>query len=112
MKRRHCFALDLKNDPDLIAEYVRYHEHVWPEVLQSLRDVGIEDMEIYHVADRLFLVVEVNDTYSIERKARSDRANPKVQEWEDLMWKFQVALPGTPTGQKWRVMERVFKLER
>ena len=108
--RRFCFALDLVNDPALIAEYIRYHAQVWPEVLQSLKDAGIEAMEIYHVADRLFLVMDVNDTFSIEHKAAADRANASVQAWEALMWKFQRALPGTPPGQKWRAMERVFRL--
>jgi L-rhamnose mutarotase len=108
--RRFCFALDLVDDPALIAEYVRYHQQVWPEVLQSLRDAGIEEMEIYHVADRLFLVMDVNDTFSIERKADADRANADVQAWETLMWKFQRALPGTPAGQKWRAMDCVFHL--
>ena len=110
MKRRFCFALDLKNDPALIDEYLRYHERVWPEILQSLKDAGIVDMEIYRVDTRMFLVMDVDETFSPERKAEMDRANPRVQEWEALMWKYQQALPGTEPGQKWRPMERVFTL--
>lgn len=34
---RNCFALDLKNDPEIISEYEKYHEAVWPDILQSLR---------------------------------------------------------------------------
>jgi len=33
-------ALDLKNDPALSAEYKRYHENVWPEIVESIRDSG------------------------------------------------------------------------
>jgi L-rhamnose mutarotase len=111
MKRRYCLALDLQNDPELIAEYKRYHEKIWPEVTKSIRDSGIEDLEIYQLGTRLFMVMEVNEQFSFEAKAKADRENPKVQEWENLMWKFQKPLPEAKPGEKWLPMERIFKLE-
>lgn len=107
---RYCLALDLKDDPVLIAEYERYHEAVWPEVLQSLRDASITDMEIYRVENRLVLVMDTADDFSLDRKADLDAANPKVQEWETLMWRYQEALPSAQPGQKWVPMKRVFQL--
>ena len=111
MSRRHCLALDLKDDPTLIAEYERHHERVWPEITRSIRDAGIEDMEIYRVGNRLFMVMEVSEEFSFEAKAAADRADPRVQEWEELMWKYQQPLPMTSPGDKWLRMERIFKLE-
>jgi len=111
MKRRFCLTLDLKNDPELIAEYKRYHEKIWPEITRSIRDSGIEDMEIYLLGTRMFMVMEVNERFSFEAKSRADQLNPKVQEWETLMGRFQQLLPGTKPGEKWLRMERVFKLE-
>jgi L-rhamnose mutarotase len=111
MKRRFCFALDLKSDPQLIAEYRRYHEKIWPEITESIRNSGIEDMEIYVLGTRLFMIMEVNDSFSFEKKAKADQINPKVQEWEDLMWRFQQPLPEAKAGEKWMRMERIFKLE-
>ena len=110
MNRRYCLTLDLKEDPELIADYRRYHERVWPEITQSIRDAGIEDMEIYLLGARLFMIIEVNEGFSFETKAESDRANPKVREWEELMWKFQKPLPQAKPGEKWLPMERIFKL--
>jgi L-rhamnose mutarotase len=112
MKRRFCLTLDLKNDPKLIAEYQRYHEQIWPEITRSIRDSGIEDMEIYLLGTRMFMIVEANETFSFEAKAKADRNNPKVQEWESLMATFQQLLPGTKPGEKWLLMQRVFKLEQ
>jgi len=112
MTRRYCFTLDLKNDPALIAEDRKYHEQIWPEITKSIEDSGIEDMEIYLLGTRMFMVMEVNDTFSFEAKSRADQENPKVQEWEQLMWKFQQALPAAEPGEKWRRMERIFKLEK
>ncbi len=109
--RRYCLTLDLKDDPKLIAEYRKYHEKIWPEITQSIRDSGVEDMEIYLLGRRLFMIMEVNESFSFEGKAAFDRAHPKVQEWEKLMWKFQQALPQAKPGEKWVRMERIFKLE-
>jgi L-rhamnose mutarotase len=111
MTKRYCLTLDLKDDPQLIAEYKRYHEKIWPEIRSSIKDSGIEDMEIYLLGTRMFMLMEVNDEFSFEAKARADRNNPKVQEWEKLMWKFQEPLPEAKPGEKWQPMERIFKLE-
>lgn len=112
MTRRYCLTLDLKNDPALIAEYRCYHERVWPEITQSIRDSGIEDMQIYLRGTRMFMIMDVNEKFSFEAKSRADRDNPKVQEWEALMWKFQQALPDAKPGEKWLPMERIFQLEK
>jgi L-rhamnose mutarotase len=112
MTRRYCLTLDLKDDPALIAEYKKYHENVWPDIAQSIRDSGIEDMEIYLLGTRMFMIMEVNESFSFEKKARADSANPKVQEWEQLMWKFQQALPQAKPGEKWLPMQRIFKLKK
>jgi L-rhamnose mutarotase len=111
-RRRYCLTLDLKDDPQLIAEYKRCHEKIWPEITLSIKDAGIEDMEIYVLGTRMFMVMEVNEQFSFEAKAQADRKNPKVREWEALMWKFQEALPGAKPGEKWLRMEKIFKLEK
>ena len=89
---RYCLALDLKNDPGLIREYEDYHKGVWPEILKSIKDAGIERLEIYRVENRLFMVLEANDSFSFEKKKSMDESNTKVIEWEDLMSKYQQAL--------------------
>ena len=111
MIRRYCLALDLKEDPQLIVEYKRYHEKIWPEITKSIKDSGIEDLEIYLLGTRLFMIMEVNEKFSFAAKAEADRGNPKVQEWEKLMWKFQKPLLQAKPGEKWILMERIFKLE-
>ncbi len=107
---RYCLTLDLKNDPALIEAYEAYHEKVWPEVLESIRDSGIDDLQIYRWQNRLFMIMETDEYFSFEAKAAADAANPKVQEWEALMWKYQEALPGTKPGEKWQLMEKIFEL--
>jgi len=112
MNRRYCLTLDLKGDPELIAEYKRYHKKIWPAITASLKSAGIEDAEIYLLGTRMFMILEVDDRFSFDAKAEADRNNPKVREWEELMWNFQQALPQAKPGEKWLLMERIFKLEQ
>jgi len=110
--KRYCLALDLKADPKLIEEYEQYHKNVWPNIIKSIKDSGIEVLDIYRTGNRMFMIIEANDDFSFEKKAVMDKSNPKVQEWEELMWKFQQALPWAKTGEKWIVMEKIFSLEQ
>lgn len=112
MSKRYCLTLDLQDDPQLIADYKRYHEKIWPEITKSIKDSGIEDLEIYQLGMRLFMVMEVSEQFSFDAKARADRENAKVQEWENLMWKFQKPLPNAKPGEKWLLMDRIFKLDK
>jgi L-rhamnose mutarotase len=112
MKRRYCLTLDLKDDPKLIADYKRYHQKIWPEITRSIKDAGIEDMEIYLLGTRMFMIMEVNEMFSFEAKKKADELNPKVQEWEALMWRFQQSLPEAEPGEKWLLMDRIFSLEK
>ena len=109
---RLYYALDLKDDPALIAEYERWHrpDMVWPEIVDSIRAAGVLDLDIFRTGNRLVLVMEVGESYSAERKAASDAADPRVQEWEALMWQFQQALPFAKPGEKWLPMRQIFSL--
>ncbi len=111
MRRRFCLTLDLKDDPTLIAEYRRYHQRIWPEITASLKQSGVEDAEIYLLGTRMFMILEVNETFSFEAKVKAEADNPKVREWEQLMWTFQKPLPQAKPGEKWLLMDRIFKLE-
>ena len=111
MTRRYCLTLDLKDDPALIAEYERYHKKIWPEIERSIRDAGIESLEIYRLGTRMVMIMEVGPGFSFEAKQRADQANPKVREWEELMWKFQQPLPQAKRGEKWLLMDKIFDLQ-
>lgn len=109
-QKRFCLALDLKPDPLLIEEYEQYHREVWPGIKQSILESGIQSLEIYRYSNRLFMIMETDAEFSFEKKAMMDEENPVVQEWEQLMWKYQQALPGAEPGEKWKLMEKIFQL--
>lgn len=109
--KRYCQALDLVNDPTLIEKYKWHHapENQWPEINQLIRDAGITNMEIYQFGNRMFMIMDVDDTFSFERMDRINQ-NPKSVAWEKLMWDFQQAVPGAQPGEKWVLMEQVYQL--
>jgi L-rhamnose mutarotase len=107
---RYYLALDLIDDSGLIAEYEDLHKKVSPEIKKSILDAGISQMEIYRIENRLFMVMETNESFSFEKKVAMDASNPKVQEWEQFVWKYQLAIPGGKPGEKWRPMEKIFEL--
>ncbi|TCD12172.1 L-rhamnose mutarotase [Pedobacter frigidisoli] len=108
--RRYCLTLDLIDDEKLIDEYKQHHKAVWPEVLESIISSGILNMEIYLSGNRLLMIMDVSANFSFEAKSSADFENAKVQEWETLMWKYQQALPGAKAGEKWQLMDQIFKL--
>lgn len=107
--QKFALALDLKDDPALIAEYKEHHKNVWPEIEASIKAAGITAMQIYLVANRLFMIIEANEDFSFDKKGKMDQDNPKVQAWENLMWKYQQALPTAKPGEKWLLMEKIFE---
>lgn len=109
--QKYCLALDLNNDPVLIAEYIEFHKNVWPEIQKSITDSGIINLEIYNIGDRLFMIIEANSNFSFKEKEKLDSENPKVQEWETIMWRYQKALPQAKEGEKWILMDKIFELK-
>ncbi len=103
-------ALDLKNNLDTIATYINYHQNVWPEIQKSIRDSGIKNAEIYNTGNRLFMILEVDASFTFEKKAKMDAKNSKVQDWEKLMWSFQQALPNSNPDEKWVLMDKIYDL--
>lgn len=109
--QRFCLALDLIDDPEMIKKYEEHHApgNAWPEVTQHDLEAGITNIEIYRTGTRMFMILEATDEFSLEKKAALDAANPKIKEWENLMWTFQVPIPGAKPGEKWVLLDKIFQ---
>jgi L-rhamnose mutarotase len=109
--KRYCLTLDLKKNADLIRQYEDHHKNVWPEIIESIKGAGIEKLEIYRFSTRLFMIMEVNENFSFERKAMADEQNEAVRKWESLMWNYQQPLAEATKGEKWMLMDKIFDLK-
>ena len=106
-------TLDLKDDPAAVRAYRKHHAAVWPEVLKSLRKVGVRRMDIYALGRRLVMLMETKPGFDAARDfKRHVASHPRCAEWEELMKTFQQAPPGAPRGRLWTPMEPIFSLQR
>jgi L-rhamnose mutarotase len=110
--KRYCQTLDLKDDPELIAEYRKRHSEAesWPEIRNGIRDVGILEMEIYILGTRLFMIVETPLDFDWDSAMKKLASLPLQAEWEEYMSIFQVSEPGASSAEKWKLMDRIFHL--
>ena len=110
--KRYCQTLDLRDNPQLIAEYRKRHgrDAVWKEILDGIREVGILEMEIYILGTRLVMIVDTPVDFDWDSAMARLNTLPRQQEWEEYMSVFQQAEAGMSSAEKWRPMERMFRL--
>lgn len=110
--KRYCQTMDLKDNPELIAEYVKRHSEAeaWPEIRAGIREVGILEMEIYILGTRLFMIVETPLDFDWETAMARLATLPRQAEWEAYMSIFQQADATATSAEKWQLMGRMFYL--
>ena len=108
--KRYCQTLDLKDDPALIAEYVKRHSNPWPEISAGIREVGILEMEIFLLGTKLFMIVETPLDFDWNTAMAKLATLPRQAEWEEYMSIFQMASPEASSAEKWQMMDEIFRL--
>ena len=106
--KRYCQTLELRDDPEMIEQYCEVHRHVWPEIIEGQRQVGILDMQIFRRGRRLFMIMDTVDDFDFEKDNARLATLPRQAEWEAYVAKFQGADPNAPSTDKWQLMERIF----
>ena len=110
---RFVFTLNLKDEPGIVEAYCRHHQEVWPEVQASLRQYGVEQMDIYLLGRTLVMVVEMRGGIDYRTAFAAHAASsPRVAEWERLMKSLQAPSVDARAGEWWALMEPVFHLNR
>jgi len=112
--KRYCKCIELKDDPDLIEEYRRLHGigAVWPEITTGMKEVGILDMEIYISGTNLFMIMDTKADFDHDQAMAKLAELPRQAEWEALVSKYQKTHSGVSAGQKWRLLERIYKMDQ
>ena len=110
--KRYCQTLELRDEPEMIERYVEAHAHVWPEIQEGIREVGIVDMQIYRLGTRLFMIMDTVDEFDFVKDNARLAMLPRQAEWEAYVAQFQGCDPEAPSTEKWRLMEKIFELEK
>ena len=109
--KRYCQTLELRDDCEMIEQFVEAHAHVWPEIQEGIRSVGILDMQIYILGNRLFMICDTTDEFDWQADNARLATLPRQAEWEAYVAQFQGCDPDAPSTAKWQLMERIFKLK-
>ena len=106
--KRYCQTLTLVDDEQMIQKYVEAHAHVWPEIIQGQREVGILDMQIYRKGRNLFMIMDVKDDFDFQKDMAKLATLPRQAEWEAYVSQFQGCSANARSDEKWQLMERIF----
>lgn len=112
--KRYCKTLSLENDARLIEEYKKVHAPgaAWPEITQGMREVGILDMEIYLFGTRLFMIMDTIAGFDHDKAMAELAQKPRQSEWEAYVSRFQKTSADASAGEKWQLMERIYKMDK
>lgn len=108
--KRYCQTLKLKDNEQLIAQYIEAHQNVWSEIKEGIKAVGILDMQIYIHNSTLFMIVETIDEFDWEKDNARLATLPRQAEWEAYVSQFQQADASATSAEKWQLMTQIFKL--
>lgn len=106
--KRYCQTLTLVDDEVMIQKYCDVHKHVWPEIIEGQRQVGILDMQIYRKGRSLFMIMDVKDDFDFEKDMARLATLPRQAEWEAYVSQFQGCSANARSDEKWQLMERIF----
>lgn len=109
--KRYCQTLILREDPELIKQYIEVHKHVWPEIIEGQHAVGILSMQIYANGSKLFMIVDAVDDFEWERDMARLATLPRQAEWEAYVSQFQGCDSLATSAEKWQLMDKIFDSE-
>jgi L-rhamnose mutarotase len=96
---------NLVKDPKLQREYLNYHAtqfKKWPEVSQGFCNANFQQLLVFKNGRQLMLVISIPKGESLDKlNPKTTENNPRVNEWNKLMKKYQEGLPGTKPGEVW-----------
>ena len=112
--KRYCKSLELENDPPLVAEYKKLHAMgaTWPEITAGMKEVGIIDMEIYISGTTLFMIMDTKADFDHDQAMTKLATLPRQAEWEALVSRYQKTSSDASAKEKWRLIERIFKMDQ
>ena len=110
--KRYCQTMLLKDDAELIRKYKEAHDqqHFWDEIKEGLKAVGILEMEIYILGNRLFMIVDAPENFDWHKAMARLATLPRQQEWEAHVAQFQQCAADATSDEKWQMMERIFRI--
>jgi hypothetical protein len=101
---------NLVKDTVLQKEYMDYHAtqfQQWPEVSKGFCNASFQELLLFRNGRQLMLVISIPEGESMDQlNPKTTENNPRVDEWNVLMKKYQEGIEGTKPGEVWAFFER------
>ncbi len=112
--KRYCKTLALEDNYQLIDNYKKVHAPGagWPEIAGGMKEIGILDMEIYIQGNQLFMIMDTVADFDHQKAMAELAQKPRQAEWEAYVSQFQQTSGKVSAGEKWQLMERIYKLDQ
>jgi hypothetical protein len=102
---------NLVTDEKLQKEYLDYHAtqfEKWPEVARGFCNAGFQRLLVYRSGRQLMLVISIPKGKSLdELNPKTTENNPRMDEWNSIMKKYQEGIEGTKTGETWVLLKKL-----
>jgi L-rhamnose mutarotase len=105
--KRYTFTMRIK--PELVAEYKKAHDEIWPDMAQAIRASGIRNYTISFRSDgTLFAYLESADPARSFEMLGKTEVNAR---WQKAMDKFFVKRDPSAVGPDIEVIQEVFHID-
>ena len=114
MSKRFVQLLELKSDPELIDFYEKAHQadNIWTEIVEGIKKVGIQNMEIYRKDTHLVMIIDAPDDFDFKASMDQLSTLERQQEWEEYVGRAQACDSNATSSGKWQLTKKIFSLNR
>lgn len=123
-KKKHCtdktvakewqhiiLTTNLVANQKLQQEYLSYHStqfEKWPEVSKGFCNADFQQLLLFRNGRQLMLVISIPKGESLDKlNPRTTENNPRVDEWNKIMKKYQEGIKGTKPGETWVFLKQM-----
>ncbi|WP_281635496.1 L-rhamnose mutarotase [Flavobacterium marginilacus] len=102
---------NLVDDPKMQKEYVDYHAtqfEKWPEIAKGFCNADFQQLQVFKNGRQLMLIISIPKGESLDKlNPKTTENNPRVNDWNNLMKKYQTGIEGTKPDETWIFLNKI-----
>jgi len=102
---------NLVDDAKMQKEYEDYHTtqfEKWPEIAKGFCNADFQQLQVFKNGRQLMLVISIPKGESLDKlNPKTTENNPRVDEWNAIMKKYQTGVEGTKPGEVWNFLKKL-----
>ncbi|TDD97819.1 L-rhamnose mutarotase [Flavobacterium cellulosilyticum] len=102
---------NLVEDPKMQQEYLDYHTtqfEKWPEIAKGFCNADFQQLQVFKNGRQLMLIISIPKGENLDKlNPKTTENNPRVDDWNALMKKYQTGIEGTKPGETWMFLKKI-----